>query len=221
MAEEPDVVYTDERRGRAGDPVPKEPTEDTSAKDVAFILSTSGTARGPMGVAHTHGATFAARVQTEHWLDAGPGDAVWCTADTDNALAVWNVLLGPWSRGAETILHHGDFDPGERIDLIDRLGTTILCQTPSEYAALTELRDFQRYRPRRLRRLVSTGDTLDPDVIKTYEEVWGMTIHEGYGQAETAVVVANGVDAGFRPGSVGLPLVGHEVAVVDDQGNVV
>ena len=217
---EPEVVYTDEHRGRGSDPVPHAPTEDTASRDIAFILSTSGTARGPLGVAHTHGSTFAARVQTEHWLDAGPGDAVWCTADTGNALAVWNVLVGPWSRGAEVIVHHGAFEPRERLDLIDRLGTTILCQSPSEYAALTELREFRRYRPRRLRRLVSTGDTLEREVIATYEEAWGMTIHEGYGQAETAVVVANGIDAGFRPGSVGLPIVGQEVAVVDDQGTV-
>ena len=217
---EPEVVYTDEHRGRGSDPVPHAPTEDTASRDIAFILSTSGTARGPLGVAHTHGSTFAARVQTEHWLDAGPGDAVWCTADTGNALAVWNVLVGPWSRGAEVIVHHGAFEPRERLDLIDRLGTTILCQSPSEYAALTELREFRRYRPRRLRRLVSTGDTLEREVIATYEEAWGMTIHEGYGQAETAVVVANGIDAGFRPGSVGLPIVGQEIAVVDDQGTV-
>ena len=216
----PNVVYTDERPGRASDPLPNVPSEDTSSRDPAFILSTAGTVRAPLGVVHTHGATFAARVQTEHWLDAGPGDAVWCTADSGNALAVWNTLLGPWSRGAEVVLHDGPFDPDERLDLIDRLGATILCQTPAEYAALTELRAFRRYRPRRLRRLVSTGDTLARDVIATYEEVWGMTIHEGYGQAETAVVVANGIDAGFRSGSVGLPIAGHEVAVIDDAGNV-
>ena len=221
MPGEHEVVYLDERTWGPRDPLPAVTAADTTSDEIAFILSTSGTERVPMGVAHTHGSTFAARVQTEHWLDAGPGDAVWCTADTGNALAVWNTLVGPWSRGAEVVLHHGGtFDPVERLDLIDRLDTTILCQSPADYAALTELRAFHRYRPRRLRRLVSTGDTLARDVIATYEEVWGMTIHEGYGQAETGVVVANGADAGFRPGSVGLPIAGHEVAVIDDQGNV-
>ena len=112
------------------------------------------------------------------------------------ALAVWNTLRAVVARRRGGASPHGAFDAAERLDLIDRLGTTILCQSPAEYAALTELRAFHRYRPQRLRRLVSTGDTLARDVIATYEEVWGMTIHEGYGQAETAVVVANGSTRG-------------------------
>ena len=52
-----------------------------------------------------------------------------------------------------------------------------------------------------------------------FEEAWGMTIHDGYGQAETNVVVANGADAGFKPGALGLPMPGHQVAVIDDSGN--
>jgi acyl-coenzyme A synthetase/AMP-(fatty) acid ligase len=215
-----DVHYIDEgRRRRASDVPPDVPTHDTSAKDVAFILTTSGAATGPRAVVHTHGAAFAARLQAEHWLDARPGDAVWCATDAGSPLAVWHVLLGPWSRGAEVVLHDGPFDPPERLDLIDRLGATILCQSPSEYRALARLPRLARFRPRRLRRLVSTGDFLDDDVVGVFEESWGLTIHDGYGQAETNVVVANGVDAGHRRGSIGLPLPGFQVAVVDDQGN--
>ncbi len=215
-----EVHYVDEgRRRRASDAPSDEPTHDTSAQDIAFVLSTSGTASGPRGVVHTHGATFATRMQAEYWLDAHPGDAVWCTADPGSPQAVWSVLLGPWSRGAEIVLHNGGFDPAERLDLIDRLGATILCQTPAEYRALAELPRLARFRPRRLRRLVSTGDFLADDVVGTFEEAWGLTIHDGYAQTETGVVVANGVDAGYRRGSIGLPLPGCEIAIVDNQGN--
>ncbi len=215
-----EVHYLDEgRRRRASDAPTDEPTEDTSAQDVAFVLSTSGTASGPRGVMHTHGATFATRTQAEHWLDAHPGDAVWCTADPGSPQAVWSILVGPWSRGSEIVLHDGVFDPLERLDLIDRLEATILCQTPAEYRALAELPRFARFRPRRLRRLVSTGDFLGDDVVGAFEEAWGLTIHDGYAQTETNVVVANGVDAGFRRGSIGLPLPGYQIAIVDAQGN--
>jgi acyl-coenzyme A synthetase/AMP-(fatty) acid ligase len=215
-----EVHYVDEgRRRRASDTPPDVPTHDTSAKDPAFVLSTSGAAGGPRGVVHSHGATFTARLQAEHWLDAHPGDAVWCATDAGSPLAVWNVLLGPWSRGAEVLLHEGPFDPAERLDLIDRLGATILCQSPSDYGALAKLPRLGRFRPRTLRRLVSTGEFLGEDVVSVFEEAWGLTIHDGYGQGETNVIVANGVGTGHRPGSIGLPLPGIQASVIDDQGN--
>jgi acetyl-CoA synthetase/medium-chain acyl-CoA synthetase len=222
MSFAPDVVRLDDGDVHgAADTQAGSPTHDTSSRDIAFILSSSGTASGPRAATHTHGSTFATRVQAEHWLDATRGDAVWCTADTGSAQAIWTGLLGPWSRGAELVVHDGEFDPLERLDLIHRLGVTILCQSPAEYRALADLRrkDLERYQSRRLRRLISTGDYLEPDVVAVFEEAWGMTIHDGYGQVETNVVVANGADAGFKPGSLGLPLPGHQVAVVDGQGN--
>ena len=220
MSFSPDVHYFDEgRRRRASDLPDESPTHDTSSRDLAFILSTAGTAGAPKGVAHTHGSVFATRVQAEHWLDAGRGDTVWCTAETDAPQAVWNALVGPWSRGAEVVLHQGEFDPLERLDLLYRLGPTILCQTPAEYRALAELPDLERFRSPRLRRLVSTGDYLEPEVVAAFEERWGMAIHDGYGQSETNIVVANGAEAGFKPGSIGRALPGHHVAIVDDQGN--
>ena len=219
LDEETTVLLVQDMRSLAHSLPEEAPTHDTGARDPAFILTTAGTASGPRGVVHTHGAAFAARVAAEHWLDAGPSDAVWCTADASSGTAVWNALLGPWSRGAELVLHQGSFDPLERLDCIRRLDTTILCQTPAEYRALLAAADIGRYRPPRLRRLVSTGEHLSPDIIAAYEEAWDLTICDGYGQVETGVVVANGAGPGFQAGSVGVPLPGFDVAVVDEQGN--
>jgi acyl-coenzyme A synthetase/AMP-(fatty) acid ligase len=220
MSFSPEVHYLDDGSSRrASDASEDSPTHDTSSRDLAFILSTPGTAGTAKGVAHTHGSVFATRVAAEHWLDAGRGDAVWCTAPTDSPHAVWSALVGPWSRGAEVVLHHGEFEPLERLDLLYRLGPTILCQSPSEYRALAGLRELERFRSPRLRRLVSTGDYLDPEVIATFEERWGMTIHDGYGQAETNIVIANGAEAGFKPGSMGRAVPGHHVAIIDSEGN--
>ena len=215
----PPVLFIEEVRA-LGSKLPDEaPTHDTSSRDPAFVLTTAGTAVGPRGVVHTHGATFAARVAAEHWLDAGPQDAVWCTADASTGAAIWNALLGPWSRGAEIVLHQEEFDPHERLQCIRRLDTTILCQTPAEYKALAASADLGRYRPPKLRRLVSTGEHLSADVVAAYEEAWDLTICGGYGQVETGIVVANGAGPGFRPGSIGVALPGFDVAVVDEHGN--
>ena len=114
---------------------------------------------------------------------------------------MWNTVIGPWSRGAEVVLQQGAFDADERLDLLFRLGPSILCQSPAEYRALAEHPKLERFRSPRLRRLVSTGDFLDPEVVAVFEERWGMSIADGYGQAETNIVVANLADGAVKPGS--------------------
>jgi acetyl-CoA synthetase/medium-chain acyl-CoA synthetase len=194
-------------------------THDTASRDLAFVVSTSGVGGLRKDVAHTHGSVFATRLQAEHWLDVGRGDAVWCTAETISPLTMWNSVIGPWSRGAEVVLQQGDFDADERLDLLFRLGPSILCQSPAEYHALAEHPKLERFRSPRLRRLVSTGDVLDPEVVAVFEERWGMSIADGYGQAETNIIVGNLADGAVKPESFGRALPGHHVAVIDDQGN--
>ena len=71
---------------------PVAPTEVTAADHYPFVLHTSGVTKEPKGVAHTHAATYAARMQAKHWLDVGPGDIVWCTAGNWWGHSIWNVL---------------------------------------------------------------------------------------------------------------------------------
>ena len=195
------------------------PTHDTASRDLAFVVSTSGVGGARRDVAHTHGCVFASRVQAEHWLEVGRGDAVWCTAPTTSPLMILSAVVGPISRGAEIVLQNGEFEVDERLDLLFRLAPTILCQSPAEYRALTEHPKLERFRPPRLRRLVSTGDFLDPEVVAVFEERWGLSIADGYGQAETNIVIGNLSDGEVKPGSLGRALPGHHVAVIDDQGN--
>ncbi|MGH3127857.1 MAG: acyl-CoA synthetase, partial [Gaiellaceae bacterium] len=220
MGFSPDVHLFDAGTKRSSKDVPADvPSHDSASRDLAFIISTSGVGGSRKDVAHTHGSIFATRVQAEHWLDAGRGDAVWCTAESTSPLTMWNSVIGPWSRGAEVVLQQGTFDADERLDLMFRLGPSILCQSAGEYRALAEHPKLERFRSPRLRRLVSTGDVLDPEVVAVFEERWGMSIADGYGQAETNIVVANLADGAVKPGSCGRALPGHHVAVIDDQGN--
>ena len=105
-----EIVVVEEATAELAGFAPVSPTHDTASTDLAFILYTSGTTKNPKGAAHTHGYTWAKRLQAEHWLDVQPGDLVWCTAGTGWAKSIWNVLLGPWSRGAETVIQAGGFD---------------------------------------------------------------------------------------------------------------
>jgi acetyl-CoA synthetase/medium-chain acyl-CoA synthetase len=195
------------------------PTEPTLWCDEALILYTSGATGPPRAVTHSHAYTYAKRMQAEHWLTARPGDLVWCTASTGWAKAVWNSLLGPWSRGAEVVLHDGAFDPAERLELLHLLEVTVLCQTPAEYRRLAELDTLGERPLPALRHLVSTGEPLEPALIAHYRETLGLTIHDGYGQTETSVLVANTPEQEVRPGSMGWSTPGHDVAVIDEEGN--
>jgi acyl-coenzyme A synthetase/AMP-(fatty) acid ligase len=216
MESPPDVVYVDEAE------LGPESTETapTDSDDPAFILYTSGTTKDPKGVVHTHAYTHAKRMQAQAWLGAGPGDLVWCTASTGWAKSIWNVLLGPWSVGAGVVLHEGGFDPDERLRLIESLGVTVLCQAPTEYRLEAKLDDLGRHDLSRLRHLVSAGEPLNPEVIKAFQNAFGQSIRDGYGQTENTLLVGNFPGMEIRPGSMGLPAPGHDIAVIDDNGDV-
>jgi acyl-coenzyme A synthetase/AMP-(fatty) acid ligase len=214
------VIYLDEALAELPRYVPRAPTEDTTAGETALILYTSGTTKDPKGVVHTHAYTWAQRAQAEYWLDVHDHDVVWCTAGTGWAKSIWNVLLGPWSHGAEVVLHEGAFDPEERLSLMERLGVTVLCQAPTEYRMLAKLDALATAHLPMLRHAVSAGEPLNPEVIERFEESLGLTIHDGYGQTENSLLVANAPGTPIRAGSMGLPTPGHDVAVIDDGGHV-
>jgi acyl-coenzyme A synthetase/AMP-(fatty) acid ligase len=188
MDEPPDVLYLDDAQQALRSQPDGALTEDTAASD------------------------------PERWLDARPGDLVWCTASTGWAKSIWNVLLGPWSRGACIALHQGGFDPAERFELLADLGVTVLCQAPTEYRLQAKLDDLDRFDLSRIRHAVSAGEPLNPEVIKAFRDAFGLTIHDGYGQTENTLLVGNFPGMEVRPGSMGLPSPGHEIAVIDEDG---
>ncbi len=214
------VLYLDEALSELSGYLGRAPTEDTAATDNALILYTSGTTKEPKGVVHTHAYTWAMRAQAEYWLDLQEQDVVWCTAGTGWAKSVWNVLLGPWAHGAEIVLHDGVFDPEERLALIQKLGVTVLCQAPTEYRMLAKLDTLDDVYLPHLRHAVSAGEPLNPEVIERFQSTLDLTVYDGYGQTENSLLVANTPAREVRPGSMGFPTPGHEVAVVDDHGHV-
>jgi acyl-coenzyme A synthetase/AMP-(fatty) acid ligase len=191
----------------------------TAATDLAYIVYTSGTTKDPKGVVHTHVYTYAKRMQAEVWLDARPEDLIWCTAGTGWAKSLWNVLLGPWSRGAAIVLDESGFDPAKRMDLIRDLEVTVLCQAPTEYRIEAKLEHLgERWKLPKLRHCVSAGEPLNPEVLARWKEAFGLTILDGYGQTENSLLVANRPGTPVRPGSMGKPTPGHEIEVVDADG---
>jgi acetyl-CoA synthetase/medium-chain acyl-CoA synthetase len=191
----------------------------TAPDDLAYIVYTSGTTKDPKGVMHRVAYTYSKRMAAQFWFACRPDDLVWCTAGTGWAKSLWSVLLGPWSCGSCIVLHEGGFAPEQRLDLIRDLGVTVLCQAPTEYRLESKLADLgTRWSLPDLRHCVSAGEPLNPEVLTLWRNAFGVTIYDGYGQTENTLVVANLPGMDVRPGSMGKPTPGHDVAVVDDDG---
>ncbi len=193
--------------------------EATAADDLAYIVYTSGTTKDPKGVVHRVAYTYAKRMAAQFWFDCKPADLVWCTAGTGWAKSLWSVLLGPWSCGSCIVLDEGGFAPEHRLDMLRDLGVTVLCQAPTEYRLEAKLADLgTRWQLPKLRHCVSAGEPLNPEVLALWRGAFGLTIYDGYGQTENTLLVANLPGMDVRPGSMGKPTPGHEIAVVDDDG---
>jgi acetyl-CoA synthetase len=189
--------------------------EPMDPEDPALIVFTSGTTGEPRGVVHPYRYLTGQRAQAEHWLGSRPGELVWCTTAPGWSKSARNVFLAPWLTGAAAVIHEGRFDPAERLDMIEALAVDVLCQAPTEYRMLAKR---TRLRPLpNLRRMVSAGEALEAETIGAFREATGLEPADGYGQTETGHISGNLEGEPPRPGSMGKPLPGIVVRVVDGE----
>jgi acyl-coenzyme A synthetase/AMP-(fatty) acid ligase len=184
---------------------------DLDAGDPALIVFTSGTTGEPRAAVHPQRYLPGQRAQAEHWLGAREGDLVWCTTATGWSKSARNVFVAPWLCGAVAMIHDARFEPRERLELIEREGVDVLCQAPTEYRMLAKRAELRRLPA--LRRAVSAGEALNPEVIETWRADAGIEIHDGYGQTETGHLTGNLVGDEVRDGSMGKPLPGFELRI--------
>jgi acyl-coenzyme A synthetase/AMP-(fatty) acid ligase len=189
----------------------------TRATDPAICLYTSGTAHEPKAVLQSHAYTWCHRYIGSHWLGVRPGELHWGTADTGGARAGYGVLFGPWMNGVATFMYNGALEPQKQLDLLARYSIATLCATPTEYLRLMR-EDLASHKFPALRHCTATGEALNAEIIGVWHECFGVTIHDGYGQAETTIAVANMPGMEVKAGSMGRPFLGHDVRVLGAEG---
>ncbi|HEY8002480.1 MAG TPA: AMP-binding protein [Solirubrobacterales bacterium] len=182
--------------------------------DPALIVFTSGTAGEPRAVLHPQRYLPGQRGQAEHWLGARKDELVWCTTATGWSKSARNVFLAPWLCGAAAMIVDGRFDARERLELIERERINVLCQAPTEYRVLAKRAELRRLPS--VRRMVSAGEALNPEVIGAWRSATGLEIADGYGQTETGHLAGNHDGAEIRPGSMGKPLPGLELRINEE-----
>lgn len=191
------------------------PPVELDPLDPCLITFTSGTAGEPKGVLHAQRYLTGQHVQAERWLDARPGDVVWCTAASGWSKSARNVFIAPWIRGASALLHDARFEPQERLELLARERVNVLCMAPTEYRVIAK-----RAEPRPvdgLRGLVAAGEALNPEVLRAFHEATGLWIRDGYGQTETGQTTGAPLGEPVRPGSMGRPLPGVDLRIEDGE----
>jgi acetyl-CoA synthetase/medium-chain acyl-CoA synthetase len=197
----------------------------TRADEPGIIYFTSGTTGLPKMVLHTQASYgLGHRVTGADWLCCKPHDVHWNLADNGWAKAAWSSLFGPWHMGAciFTVDARGKFDAATALRILKRYPITTWCAPPTALRLIIR-EDLAAYRFPRLRHCVSAGEPLNAEVIETWKRATGLTIYEGYGQTETVVIIANCLARGdvVRPGSMGIPVAGFEIALLDDDLQVV
>ena len=191
--------------------------DDTALDDPAIIYYTSGSTGMPKGVTHAARALFAWRVCGLFWHELTQQDLMWCTADTGWSKAGTSILWSPWSCGSTVFFYHGRFDAAQRLELIRRFGVTVFCGAATEFRHIINL-DFSRQDLPSLRMAVSAGESVNPEVLKRWHEKSGVPLIEAYGQTETLMTVSNYMGSVVKPGSMGRPLPGSSVAILDETG---
>jgi acyl-coenzyme A synthetase/AMP-(fatty) acid ligase len=190
----------------------------TRSSDPAICFYTSGTTKEPKAVLHAHSYTLAHRVTSEAWLDLRRTDLHWTTSDTGWAKAAWGVLFGPWNLGVPVLMYNGRFEPKKELQLLEKHQVTTFCAPPTEYRMLVK-EDLARFDLSKLRHCTGAGEPLNPEVIEQWKRAYGLTIHDGYGQSETVLLVGNLAGLPVRPGSMGKPAPGHDVRVIGESGD--
>jgi len=191
------------------------PYAEMVESDPCLITFTSGTSGEPKAVVHALRYLYGQRVQAEHWLGAGAGDLVWCTAASGWSKSARNVFIAPWLTGAAALLHDARFDPHERLALIERERVSVLCMAPTEYRVIAKRATLEALPS--LRGMVAAGEALNPDVLSAWRETTGLDIRDGYGQTETGQMTGMEIGERARPGSMGRPLPNMRLRVQDGE----
>jgi long-chain acyl-CoA synthetase len=195
---------------------------ETAPDDTAVILYTSGTTGQPKGAELTHANLDGnAEVVCRTLTQLGPDDVVLGALPLFHSFGQTAAMNASLRAGACLALLPR-FDPEQALQMMDSLRVTIFLGVPTMYAAMLNLPGRGRYDLRSLRTCVSGGQSLPVELLRGFEEAFGCKILEGYGLSETSPVACqNRPDRERKPGSIGIPIQGVEMKVVDESGEEV
>jgi acetyl-CoA synthetase len=186
----------------------------TDAADPLLFYFTSGTTSRPKLVEHTQVSYPVGHLSTMYFLGLQPGDIHLNISSPGWAKHAWSSFFAPWNAEATVFIYnYARFRPETLLEQLHRAGVTSLCAPPTVWRMMIQSNLGER--PAQLRELIGAGEPLNPEVISRVEDAWGLSIRDGFGQTETTALVGNTPGAELHPGSMGRPLPGVPVVLVD------
>lgn len=193
------------------------PDGDTAADSALLLYFTSGTTAKAKLVLHTHQSYPVGHLSTMYWLGLRPGDVHLNISSPGWAKHAWSCFFAPWNAGATVFVYVARrFSAKDTLSVIARHSVTTLCAPPTVWRLFVQ-EELKTY-PVKLTQVASAGEPLNPEIIEVVRDAWGLEIRDGYGQTETTAQIGNTPGLRIKPGSMGRPLPGYRVALLDVEG---
>jgi acetyl-CoA synthetase len=188
----------------------------TRADDPAQLYYTSGTTGLAKGIVHAH-RYLLGHGEFELCHEVEPGERFHGMGEWAWAAGI-APLLGPWRLGAVQCVYQreGGFDPHKQLDFLSRREVTNVFTTPTAMRSMMAISDAGTRYPQRFRRVCSAGEPLNPEAIRWFREQYGVTVLDYYGLTESYPLVANYPFMDVREGSMGRPMPGWDVQILDE-----
>ncbi|MDQ4038311.1 MAG: AMP-binding protein [Actinomycetota bacterium] len=209
--------WTSYQGSLAGQSADFTPDAITPASDPLFLYFTSGTTSQPKLVEHSHASYPIGHLSTMFWLGVQPGDVHLNVSSPGWGKHAWSNFFGPWNAGATVFMvNQSRFDAAGLLQAIVRCRVTTFCAPPTVWRMLVQ-QDLAAF-PVALREVIGAGEPLNAEIIDQVRAAWGLTIRDGFGQTETTAVVGNSPGQPVKDGSMGRPLPGYDVVLLDPDG---
>ncbi len=195
--------------------------EAPCGNDLMLMFFTSGTTGYPKIAAHSYKYPLGHFVTANYWHCVNPDGLHFTISDTGWAKSSWGKLYGQWLCEAATFVYDFDrFNAADILPLFKEYNITTFCAPPTMYRMLIK-EDLTKYDMSTIEHATTAGEALNPEVFNQFKRLTGLQIIEGFGQSETTLLIGNLFGGTHKIGSMGKPVPGYDVDLVDPDGNSV
>ena len=192
--------------------------QETLATDPIAIYFTSGTTEQPKGVIHDFTYPLAHFVTAKYWQGTKDGGLHFTVSETGWAKSSWGKLYGQWLNECAVMVYDFDnFEPKQMANIIKKYNVTSFCAPPTIYRYMTRKAnlDFPA-----LEHASTAGEYMSPDIFEKFKAATGLDVREGYGQTETALLLANYIGVPSKDGALGVPSAQYHIELRNEDGEL-